>query len=203
MNILIISHPRSGSTSLLNGLSDIYSLEKIYEPFNIDAYRWSEESQRNWIEQMKILLSEEASTSNEFINNKIVKVQAGNCDEWVWDNLHRFDKVIFLLRNNIKDVFESVSNANRWGWDIKYNPTEDINYSTSEGITRQYRIIIKFLRKLNNTDKIYTIWYDDLYKDFDTTKQTLLKLDSSFTEDDIYNIWNGYLNPSLKLRQND
>ncbi len=85
---------------------------------------------------MKILLSEEDSTSNEFLNNKIVKVQAGNCDEWVWDNLHRFDKVIFLLRNNIKDVFESVSNANRWGWDIKYNPTEDINYSTSEGITR-------------------------------------------------------------------
>ena len=74
MNILIISHPRSGSTSLLNGLSDIYSLEKIYEPFNIDAYRWSEESQRNWIEQMKILLSEEDSTSNEFLNNKIVKV---------------------------------------------------------------------------------------------------------------------------------
>lgn len=206
MNILIVSHARSGSTSLLNALSDIYSLEKIYEPFNIDAYRWDEDSQRNWTQQMKILLSDEDSTSNKFLDKKILKIQAGNIDTWVWENLPKFDKVIFLLRNNIKDAFESVVNANRYGWEMKYNATEDINFSTREDynyITRQYGIIVKFLRKLNNTEKIYTIWYDDLYKDFDTTKQTLLNLDSSFTEDDIYNIWNGYLNPSLRLRQKD
>lgn len=206
MNILIVSHARSGSTSLLNALSDIYSLEKIYEPFNIDAYRWDEDSQRNWTQQMKILLSDDDSTSNKFLDKKILKIQAGNIDTWVWENLSKFDKVIFLLRNNIKDAFESVVNANRYGWEMKYNATEDINFSTREDynyITRQYGIIVKFLRKLNNTEKIYTIWYDDLYKDFDTTKQTLLNLDSSFTEDDIYNIWNGYLNPSLRLRQKD
>lgn len=206
MNILIVSHARSGSTSLLNALSDIYSLQKIYEPFNIDAYRWDEDSQRNWTQQMKILLSDEDSTSNKFLDKKILKIQAGNIDTWVWENLPKFDKVIFLLRNNIKDAFESVVNANRYGWEMKYNATEDINFSTREDynyITRQYGIIVKFLRKLNNTEKIYTIWYDDLYKDFDTTKQTLLNLDSSFTEDDIYNIWNGYLNPSLRLRQKD
>lgn len=201
MSILIISHPRSGSTRLLEALSDVHGLEKVYEPFNIDAYNKHLSGQVKWIDQMKKLLNEDEEVLREYLKNKIVKTQTLQNEKWLFDNADMFDRIIFLCRDNIRESFISIANAQIHGWQNKYYVSEDIDYNGAMMLTQQITVLFEILKRWEKKKKVELIWYNDLYTDYETTKKTLLKFESRYKDKNIDYMWDNYFKPELRLRQ--
>jgi len=103
VKILIVTHGRAGSTSLQYALSDVLNIEKIIEPFNTDLWENSFKSEPNY-------------KGVEIPNNSIFKVIIGQDDDWILDKIYDFDKVIILMRDNLKDTIISSQNALKYGY---------------------------------------------------------------------------------------
>ena len=187
MKILLLAHSRSGSSSFARALSDALDLKLILEPFN----------KRLWKEYYK---KEPPYIDGPIPDNTIFKhITMPNMLSKLQGRLKEFDRVIFLIRNNIKDVVISEVNSQKYGYNTKYKDTENIEINDIEKVIKMYRELINPVRF--NILKSNLIWYDDLYNDYYKSIQTIKKLKLNINELQFNKMWDNYLNPSYRLRQ--
>lgn len=176
--------PRSGSVSLLKGLSSSMNLKMIGEPFN--SHLWS-------------------TTPNLDIKNVIIKTfihQPENEDDIVsfYINMSKnFDKVILISRRNLKESAESylhnLNYSNIEGWRSPY-------YFDSTLDTRNY---LKWFLRMNQTMgllskkiKIEIDWYEDIFSGNESKIDLFLNKHQLDLDKDIFL---DYLNPKNRYRK--
>lgn len=186
MKILLLPHGRSGSTSLHFALSYILNLEKVIEPFNKDLWITGDfkDKELNW--------------NGTIQDNTIIKNLVGSNDEWVINNITKFDRVIFLVRDNIRDTMISHENALKYGYTKQYTPTVKPTELSMLNVVHSYQGLFEFL---NNNPKSNLVWYEDIYTDYELSKETIQSLDLGIDTEDFQEIWKKYLNPNNRLRR--
>lgn len=188
MRILLLGHGRCGSTSLHLGLSDVLNMDAIIEPFN--EHLWNEIYNQTppYIE------------GDVIPNNTIFKCINGPNfnNEWIERNVSEFDKVILLMRGNIKETLISHTNAKEYGYSHKYKDTNSISKDDILYVSSNYQ----WLFNLYNTNAgIDLIWYEDVYTNYNTSKNTIDSLGLGLSKNQMRKLWSGYLNPRNRLRQ--
>lgn len=187
MKVLLLTHGRSGSTSLHSALSEALSLNKIIEPFNIELWRDFFKSPPPLFE------------SEPIPDNTIIKTIAYHNDNWVYQKYNQFDKIILLVRENIREVMISAENASVYGYHNKYEATEEPNNKfRNHFVSAAYTKMFEFNENLDAT----LIWYGDLFTDFNTYKKTIYSLSLPNIDDNkIELMWDKYFHPKHKLRK--
>ncbi len=143
MRVLIISLPRTGSTSLMNKLANERNLKPFFEPFDGTN---------------RVIYNNE----NDSVVKTIICHHKNNLEL-----ISKFDEVILLNRRNLKELIESHSyqtyfskkgyNSNN-GYVYKEPPQEIINLCTSDILN--WNEEIKYLSEIT---KIPIIYYEDIF----------------------------------------
>lgn len=186
MRILLITIPRSGSVSLLLGLSKSLSLDKVGEPFNKQL--WKE-------------------TPNIDKNNVVVKTFIDQISDGCKDNIKfykkiskKFDKIILVSRKNLKEAAESYSYHNKHstqeGWMSRY-------YFNDNGLDVEhwynwFNILHSDLEKLSKELEMEIDWYEDIFSGNSSSIDSFLNKHSLTVDKKILL---DYLNPKNKYRQ--
>lgn len=188
MRILLLGHGRCGSTSLHLGLSDVMKMDAVIEPFNIPLWETYYKTSPPYVE------------GDPINDNTIFKCINGPHfnNEWIIENHIKFDKVIMLIRGNIKETLVSHCNALQYGYSNKYHATNAITKESIEYVSQNYNWLFELYL---NSENIHLVWYEDLYTDYKNAKRTLESLSIGLDSDDIDTLWNEYLNPTHRLRQ--
>ena len=171
MKILIISIPRSGSTSLFNALvhsSERIKLDPYLEPYNPDMEKYKDK---------KI----------DFYGNCILKTIVHQKPLGIsWKDFYeqlieRFDKVILLSRKNKIEVLESLGFAyysnkfkKKQDWHTKYR-YDDIKDIPLEKYAELVDFFYKRLDEIKTLFNLNTYFYEDLYTNSDVGRNKLLK----------------------------
>ena len=152
MKILIISLPRTGSTSLLYKIAKERNLKPFFEPFDGTS---------------RVVYNNE--------NNSVVKTIISHHSNNL-ELINRFDEVILLNRRNLKELIESHSyqtyfsktgyNSNN-PYVYKQPPQEIINLCISDILNWNEEI-----NYLSDVTKIPIIYYEDI---FDNTSKDRLR----------------------------
>ena len=189
MKILLLAHGRSGSTTLSKALADVLDLDIVMEPFN----------KRLWKEHFK---KEPPYIDGPIPKNTLFKhITMPNSLAYFTNRLKEFDKVIFLIRENIKDVIISKVNADKYGYGVKYENTEGEKIKMAD-----IEVVMKMYRELSNNVRFNVlnanlVWYNDLYNDYHKSMQTIKSLKLNIDELQFDKMWDNYLNPSHRLQQ--
>ena len=192
MKILLITHGRSGSTSLQNVLQDMFGLDLIIEPFNVEL----------WKNQWK---KEPPYKGGEIPDNVILKMITKQDDKWIINNASKFDKVIVLAREDMRESAISGHNAKKYGYLNKYEATEPVPafsyYLTAERYCRLFELCDRLERNLTEYDMV---WYNELFNDYDESMKIIRSLGRSLgkniSEDMFSMIWDKWLSPDNRLR---
>ncbi len=155
MRVLIISLPRTGSTSLMNKLANERNLKPFFEPFDGTN---------------RVIYNNE----NDSVVKTIICHHKNNLEL-----ISRFDEVILLNRRNIRELIESHSyqtyfskigyNSNN-PYVYKQPPQEIINLCTSDILN--WNEEIKYLSEIT---KIPITYYEDI---FDINSENRLRIDN-------------------------
>jgi hypothetical protein len=145
MRILIYALPRTGSTSLTRYISTTLHYKEIIEPYNENRF-WDKDLTEFDIWER---------------DNVVVKMILGEGNRSYEDIKSRFDKVIVLYRDNIKEQAESFAHARNsidWHAPYRYDPSNVPGEEYNEIYTsfKQHTDIIKNLNE-------FIIRYEDLY----------------------------------------
>lgn len=188
MRILLLGHGRCGSTSFHLGLSEILNLSPIIEPFNEHLWNDYYEKPPPYIE------------GDDIPDNTMFKCINGPSfnNDWILENYKNFDKVIMLIRGNIKETLVSHSNAIEYGYSNKYRDTNPITKQGVSYVSSNYQWLFDLYV---SSDDIDLLWYEDLYTSFDKSKQTLQSLGLGLSNNQLRTFWSRYLNPRHRLRQ--
>lgn len=153
MRILIISLPRTGSTSLMSKLSSQYNLKELEEPFNI----------RNRKKLTKVDIN-----GNDIVLKTIIDQIPPKQTDYLtyWYNTSKtFDKIILLSRRDLKACAESLAF-------LDYNEKKGFRYNEkykwywTENYDSKYEYLIKRneeLITLSEMLKIDITYYEDIY----------------------------------------
>lgn len=149
MRILIISIPRSGSTSLMFKLSTEYNLIPVFEPFR------------------KHLTNEKFNSTFQYnMQNVVVKTMVYQHTNNV-DLSKIFDKTILLSRRDLKSCAESLAYLTKNG-KYGYSLDEDYFYEniSDEEFQINYQAIEKYnqqIKNLSNELELPIIYYEDIF----------------------------------------
>jgi len=146
MKILLITLPRTGSTSLLKQISTERGLNSISEPFN---------EVNNNIEKYK-------KFDWEFTNNICVKTHINHREiPFYLDFVKFFDDVILLSRKDLIACAESLSYANHFkNFDSHYVWVNTPNIKYNIELIKKFDKKLLELSKMINTNIIY---YEDIF----------------------------------------
>lgn len=188
MRILLLGHGRCGSTSLHLGLCDVLNLTEVIEPFN--DHLWSEYYQKPppYIE-------------GDYIeDNVIFKCINGPSfnNDWILNNHSNFDKVIMLIRGNIKETLISHCNAIQYGYSNKYKPTNSITKESIDYVSENYNWLFNLY---TSSENIHLLWYEDVYSDFTTSSKVIDSIGLNLSKNQMKHLWSKYLSPTHRLRQ--
>jgi hypothetical protein len=146
MKILLITLPRTGSTSLLKNLSEQYHLKAISEPFNPSTKNLEQYENFDW------------NTANEIC----VKTHINHKDILFYSNFVKlFDRIILVSRKDLKLCAESLSYANYFG-----NFNEKYEWINTPNLIDNIKLVKKFdtdLKKLSELINIDILYYEDLF----------------------------------------
>ena len=186
MRILIITIPRSGSVSLLLGLSETLKLKKVGEPFN----------KHLWSKQPNIDLDD--TIVKTFIDQ--VPSNIKNPIEFYAELSKKFDKTILVTRENVLEAAQSYAyhskHSTTTGWVNKYY-FDDTDLEV-ESTYKWYVENINNLKKLSQKLKIEIDTYENIFSgDSDKINQFIDKHKLELN----YNKLLEYLNPKNKYRQ--
>ena len=146
MKILLITLPRTGSTSLLKKIAEEYNLKPISEPFNSSINNLEKYENYDWINSNEICVK-------THINHKDIV--------FYLDFVKLFDKVILVSRKNLKLCAESLSYATFFR-----NFTEKYEWINTPNLISTVKLVKKFdkdLKKLSELINIDVIYYEDLF----------------------------------------
>jgi len=153
MKVLIMSVPRSGSTSLMKSISSEKNLEYIFEPFSYRIYERNLYTSDKKNVVVKLLVGQDSSYSKKI-----------NYDRWLsWsiEFVKEFDEVILLSRKNTKEASESYSNALWTGnWYDTYEYTSLPNIGDALNHLTESN---KYLNSLSEKTSIPITYYEDIY----------------------------------------
>ena len=138
MKILVLSHTRSGSTTLCKWLSKELNIELDETPFDINVFD-SVFQKENIIRK---ILTESCSLSNETIN--------------------KFDKVIFLTRENSIDSAISFIVTDNRNWHVDYEITSDWINDNKNEIFKEFNKYNMLKLKMKKYDGFH-VTYEDIY----------------------------------------
>ena len=146
MKILLITLPRTGSTSLLKKIGEEQNLISITEPFNnvngnLEKYKYY-----NWKNTNDICVK-------THINHKDVT--------FYLDFIKFFDEVILLSRKDLKALAESLSHANYF-----QNFTEKYDWINTPNLDENIKLVKEFNKELEKLSKLINIkilYYEDLF----------------------------------------
>jgi hypothetical protein len=146
MKILLISLPRTGSTSLLNIISKEKKLISICEPFNEKNGNLEIYKNYNW----------------ENVNNICVKTHINHKSiKFYLKYIKFFDEVILLSRRNLTECGQSLAHASYFE-----NFVEKYDWINTPNLNENIKFIIKFneeLIKLSNIINVKIIYYEDIF----------------------------------------
>ena len=188
MKILIYTHGRSGSTNLLATLCKLYRFDGITEPFNHELYetQWKEEPPYK--------------RGDPLPDNIVMKCITNQADGWIHRNAHQFDKVICLFRENFKETVISATNANEYGFNNKYVPDQEISMEAICTVSDGYKKLSLNMSKFDTPSTV--VWYEDIYSgDYDKTFNTIKNIKEDLTKDEFDTVWEQYLKPEHRYRQ--
>jgi hypothetical protein len=146
MKILLITLPRTGSTSLLKSLSKEYNLKVISEPFNSSTKNIEEYENFDWQVADEICVK-------THINHKDVP--------FYLEFIKFFDEVILLSRKDLNACAESLSYANHF-----QSFTEKYKWIKTPNLNENVKLVKKFdedLKELSKLIKIKVLYYEDLF----------------------------------------
>ena len=146
MKILLITLPRTGSTSLLKKIGEEQNLISITEPFNnvngnLEKYKYY-----NWKNTNDICVK-------THINHKDVT--------FYLEFIKFFDEVILLSRKDLKALAESLSYSNYFqNFTEKYEWIKTPNFNENIKLVKEFNEELEKLSKLTN---IKILYYEDLF----------------------------------------
>jgi len=183
VKILLLTTGRTGSSSFQQAISDVLNLEKIIEPFN--KHLWNGEYKNRKL-----------NFDGTVLDNTILKSTLAN-ETWIKKNAYRYDKVLLLARDNIRDTFISLENARKFGFANEYAAVQKPSPKVMQNVIHSYSILFNFYRTL----PCNLIWYDDIFNEYNLSKKTIQSLGLDINDEQFDKIWDKYLNPSHRLRK--
>jgi hypothetical protein len=146
MKVLLITLPRTGSTSLLKKIAEKQNLILISEPFNNVNGNLEKYKNYNW----------------ENINDICVKTHINHKDVTFYlDFVKFFDEVILLSRKDLNACAESLSYTNYF-----QNFTEKYDWINTPNLNENIKLVKEFnedLEKLSKLININILYYEDLF----------------------------------------
>jgi hypothetical protein len=146
MKILLITLPRTGSTSLLKKISEAQNLNSISEPFNDVTGNLEKYKDYNW----------------ENMNNICVKTHINHKDvAFYLEFIKFFDEVVLLSRKDLNACAESLSYANHF-----QNFAEKYEWINTPNLNENIKLVKQFNKKLSKLSKLTNIkilYYEDLF----------------------------------------
>jgi hypothetical protein len=191
MRILIISLPRTGSTSLVKGLSESLEIECLIQPFS--KYIWGES------------VINEIPNHNDLIVKTLINEYPSSCDDMIsfYNNLiTQFDKTILLTRKDLKLCAESygyhLKHSSHEFWHKPYNYTSyDIDIDYYINLLNDLNGKLDILSKKNNISLDY---YEQIFGgDVNLVEDFLIKHNIKLKNDKLFS----YTSPVNKLRKLD
>ena len=146
MKVLLITLPRTGSTSLLKTISKEQKLNSISEPFNNVNGNLEKYKDYDW----------------KNINDICVKTHINHKDVTFYlEFIKFFDKVILLSRKDLNACAESLSYANYFqNFTEKYEWIKTPNFNENIKLVKEFNEELEKLSKLTN---IKISYYEDLF----------------------------------------
>jgi hypothetical protein len=146
MKILIITLPRTGSSSLLKKIAEEQNLISISEPFNYVNGNLEKYKDYNW----------------KNTNNICVKTHVNHKDTLFYlEFIKFFDEVILLSRKDLNACAESLSYANHFQiFTEKYKWINTPNLNENIKLVKEFN---KELEKLSKLTNIKISYYEDLF----------------------------------------
>lgn len=188
MRVLIVTHGRSGSTNLMFALSDAMGVDPIIEPFNDDL--WT----KDWRDKDRPYRK-----GDPIAEHCLFKCVVNHSEEWLYRNASRFDRVIFLARENMREVAISATNAHRHGYFHKYEVTEGPDDMMYAMIASSYEQLLRMNHALDNTK---LVWYNQLYSgNKSSAKEKIQSLDMDISDEKFEELWDKYFHPRHRLRE--
>ena len=146
MKVLLITLPRTGSTSLLKKITEEQNLISIAEPFNDTNNNLEKYKDYNW----------------KNTNNICVKTHINHKDiSFYLEFIKFFDEVILLSRKDLKACAESLSYANHF-----QNFTEKYEWINTPNFNKNIKLVNEFNKELEKLSKLTNIkisYYEDLF----------------------------------------
>ena len=146
MKVLLITLPRTGSTTLLKTISEEQNLNPISEPFNDVNGNLEKYKDYNW----------------KNANNICVKTHINHKDTpFYLEFVKIFDAVILLSRKDLNACAESLSYANHF-----QNFTEKYEWINTPNLNQNIKLVKEFNKELENLSKLINIdilYYEDLF----------------------------------------
>ena len=186
--ILIISTPRTGSYSLLLGISSAMGYPKLSEPFNTTLWKTT-----------LPLVYEDTPKVIKTIINQVPSYDLNPIDYYI-EFCKNFDTIILLSRKDLKSVAESYAHQTTHSknniWHLPYSFNEngvdiDSAYYDCEEMNKK-------LIQLSEKIKIEIDWYEDIYSGDIKKIDYFLKKHSLNLNKELFL---KYINPSRRLRQ--
>jgi len=146
MKILLITLPRTGSTSLLKRISEEQKLNSIGEPFNNVNGNLEKYKDYDWKNTNDICVKTHINHKNITFYLEFVKF---------------FDEVILLSRKDLNACAESLSYANHF-----QNFTEKYEWINTPNLNNNIKLVKEFneeLEKLSKLTNIKISYYEDLF----------------------------------------
>jgi len=171
--ILIIGTPRSGTTSLLNVLSNAGKLKRVFEPFNYDIpnnYNFPFNLENSIVKICPFQTPKEYGNHSDFLS-------------FVKEYYLEFDKTILLTRKNKKEHLMS------WHSSIS---------KTKKETEQDLKIYIDVMYEISNYVNIPLTFYEDLYgEDREKSLSIIKNWNLPFKSNRI----NEYLHPKYRYKK--
>jgi hypothetical protein len=146
VKILLITLPRTGSTSLLKKISEKEKLESISEPFNDVNGNLEKYEEYDWKTANNICVKTHINHKNVLFYLEFIKF---------------YDEVILLSRKDLTACAESLSYANHF-----QNFTEKYEWINTPNLNQNIKLVKEFneeLEKLSKLINIDILYYEDLF----------------------------------------
>lgn len=186
MRILIIAHPRSGSTSFGKWLSMELNYQWVNEPYNNDTREWNKNKNERIYSAFNSLNVVSKFLYSNFKNESQIE-----------ETIKLFDKVILLKRNNVKESAVSILIAyetNRYHDKYKIN-----NHWIEKNKDKIYNESLNFIRINKEISKLngLQITYEGIYD----TKEDIEKVKNYIEINEFKHLH--YIDKKRRLQQNN
>lgn len=201
MKIAVITHGRTGSSSLTEAMAEALGYELFIEPRNTEL----------WIDWNKSDLPD-LETIPE---NSIVKHIHYQDMDWSYEKIQEFDKIFVLFRSDIRQTLKSYDNAMQHGFDfVKYKDKKLFSVNRREFFYAFdcYRTLMLFYSDYNHSidgkrdererKKVSLIWYEDFFEvDKETCWMNVNKMKIGITRDRFDIVYDKWLDPKHRYLQ--